>query len=80
MAANQQLHASPRGTYHDSNPLANVTVLGVQQPVTNVTLNDAAVPSGGVRYNETSKVLSVTGLRNMTAKGAWDQEWVMKWS
>ena len=77
---NNALYASPRGTYPDRNPLANVTVLGVQSAVSNVTLNGAAVPQGGINYNATSKALSVTGLGNMTAAmGAWGAEWVLRW-
>ena len=80
-ASNNALHASPRGMYSDGNPLANVTVLGVQSAVSNVTLNGAAVPASGVSYNATSKALSVTGLGNVTAAtGAWGAEWVLKWS
>ncbi|KAL9634028.1 MAG: hypothetical protein Q9164_004334 [Protoblastenia rupestris] len=79
-AADSALYASPRGTYNDTNPLANVTVLGVQQPATNVSLNGVMVPESGVNYNTTSKALFVTGLRNMTASGAWAAEWVLRWS
>ena len=80
MAANHELHASPRGEYFDTNPLANVTVLGVQQRVRNVTLNGAEVPQEDVSWNETTKALSVTGLRNLTKEGAWRVEWVLRWS
>lgn len=79
-ASNSSLHASPRGAYADTNPLANVTVLGVQDPVSKVTLNGAAVPRSGVSYDSTSKALFVTGLKNATSAGAWKGEWVMKWS
>ena len=65
--------------YKDTNPLANVTVLGVQSAVTNVSLNGAAVPDGSFNYNESSKALTVTGLRNATSKGAWSQDWVLRW-
>ena len=57
-----------------------MTVLGVPDPVTGVTLNGAAVPSSGVQYNSASKALFVTGLNNLTSGGAWRGEWVMEWS
>lgn len=62
----------------DRNPLANVTVLGVQGAVSRVTLNGVEVESG-VSYNETSKALVITGLRDLTADGAWEQDWALKW-
>ncbi|KAL9099583.1 MAG: hypothetical protein Q9163_004940 [Psora crenata] len=79
-AADSALHASPRGMYNDTNPLANVTVLGVQDPVHNVTLNGMTIPRTGVDYNATTKALVVSGLRNMTSSGAWAAEWVLRWS
>ena len=80
MATGSQLHASSRGTYQDGNPLANVTVLGVQQAVSSVSLNGLTVPDEGVKYNETVKALSVTGLDETTSEGAWRNEWVLQWS
>lgn len=79
-AANLALHASPRGTYNDTNALANVTVLGVQHEVTHVTLNGEEIPREGVEYNATSKALFVTVLRELTSQGAWARKWVMEWS
>ncbi|KAL9614199.1 MAG: hypothetical protein Q9167_001287 [Letrouitia subvulpina] len=77
-ASNATLYASARGCYEDRNPLANVTILGVQAAVSKVTLNGVAVESG-VSYNETSQALMVTGLRDLTADGAWTQDWSLKW-
>lgn len=65
--------------YKDTNPLANVTVLGVQEAVTNVSLNGIAVPGSCVNYNESSKSLTVTGLNNATSTGAWSKDWVLRW-
>lgn len=73
------LYASARGTYKDTNALANVTILGVPSPVSNVTL-DGATLSSGWNYNSTSKVLAITGLANSTSKGAWSADWVLKWA
>jgi alpha-glucosidase len=76
---NSALYASARGTYKDSNPLANVTILGVTSQVNNVTLNGAALSSGWT-YNSTTQVLDIKGLSNSTSSGAWAQNWVLKWS
>lgn len=64
----------------DPAPLANVTVLGVEEKVNNVTFNGETLPSAGVTWNETSKALSVTGLRDLTPGGAWKTGWVLKWA
>ena len=79
-ATSSALYASARGTFNDTNPLANVTVLGVSDPVSNATLNGIGVPASGVNYNGSSKALMVTGLRDLTAGGAWKEDWVLEWS
>ena len=73
------LYSSARGTYKELNPLANVTVLGVESAVTSVMLNGVVIQSGWT-YNETSKVLDVKALNNITCGGAWSQDWVLRWS
>lgn len=79
-AASGALYASARGRYTDTKPLNCVTVLGVANPVHNVTLNGNAVDGYHVGYDATSKALTVSGLRSLTADGAWAQDWVLKWS
>ncbi|KAL8810111.1 MAG: hypothetical protein Q9200_002841 [Gallowayella weberi] len=78
-ASQNALYASARGNYNDTNPLANVTVLGVQNPVSNVTFNGESVSGTSVRYNETSKALVVSGLEEVTRGGAWRNDWVLRW-
>ncbi|KZF21148.1 glycoside hydrolase family 31 protein [Xylona heveae TC161] len=75
------LTASSRGTYQDSNPLANITVLGFTSPPSaNLTLNGARIPSSSVSYNATSKVLALTGLQNVTGTAsAWAKDWILRW-
>ena len=79
-ASNNALYASARGTYNDTNALANVTVLGVQQSVANVSLNGQILPSQSFSYDPTSKALVVTKLNNATRAGAWSNDWVLRWS
>ncbi|KAF2230688.1 glycoside hydrolase family 31 protein [Viridothelium virens] len=78
-ATQGSLYASARGTYNDTNALANVTVLGVENAGNSVTLNGKTL-SSGVQYDGTNKILKVTGLNNMTSTGAWSQDWVLSWS
>ncbi|THY30913.1 putative alpha-glucosidase [Aureobasidium pullulans] len=76
-AENDRLYASARGLWQEKNALANVTVLGVQNAPSNVTLNGQAL--FGFNYNSTTKVLKVTGLQNATSSGAWANDWVLQW-
>ncbi|KAL8848936.1 MAG: hypothetical protein Q9221_006030 [Calogaya cf. arnoldii] len=80
-ATRTALYASARGTYNDTNPLANITVLGVQNAPSNsnFTFNGASVNEDKVQYNENSKALVVTGLNALTSGGAWGQDWVLRW-
>ena len=78
VALGNALYASPRGCYEDRNPLANVTVMGVSTSPENVTLNGMALDQG-VSYNDSSQVLSVRGLNDLTAMGAWSEKWVLRW-
>jgi alpha-glucosidase len=77
-AENKRLYASARGLWQEKNPLANVTVLGVQSAPAHVSLN-GMVLTGGVAYNETSKVLKISGLQDATSTGAWAKDWVLEW-
>ncbi|KAI4171373.1 MAG: hypothetical protein LQ343_004329 [Gyalolechia ehrenbergii] len=79
-ASGNALYASARGTWNDTNPLANVTVLGVQDNVSSVSLNGVSVGEGSVRYNDTNKALVVSGLGGLTSGGAWREDWVLRWS
>lgn len=80
LAAQGALYASPRGSYKDSNPLANVTVLGVTDKVSVVSLNNVPVPDSCHSYDAKSKVLKITGLESLTKGGAWSAEWVLTWA
>jgi len=75
-ATESKLWVNGRGSYVDTNALANVTVLGVQS-VGNVTFNGAVVE--GVNYNTSSQILTVTGLESVTSGGAWTADWVLAW-
>ena len=77
-AMNGSLSSSSTGSYSASQPLANVTVLGVASEPMNVTLNDQSVSN--FTYNSTSMALFVTDLANSTDQGAWAQNWTMTWS
>ncbi|PYH96809.1 extracellular alpha-glucosidase aglu [Aspergillus ellipticus CBS 707.79] len=78
-ASRSRVQASARGTWKERNPLANVTVLGVDAQPSAVTLNGQEVSSESVSYNSTSQVLFVGGLQNLTRGGAWAENWVLEW-
>ena len=73
------MYAYGRGMYKDTNPLANVTVLGGQDAVSNVSLNGMVVLGSSVKYNESSKALIITGLNSATSAGTWSEDWVLRW-
>ena len=78
-ATNHSPYAVGRGTFEDRNPLANVTVLGVQDEVSNVKFNGRGIPASGVDSDVERKVLRVRGLEKLTAGGAYMGDWVMRW-
>lgn len=81
-AAADSLRVSVRGAWKETNPLANVTVLGIEkQPaLEKVVFNGQQVGEELVEYNASSKVLSVTGLQGYTKGGAFEENWVLKWA
>lgn len=77
-ATNTSITAKPSGNYSDTNPMGKVTVLGLPDQVSNVTLNGQAV-DGGWSWNSTTHTLSLTGLNNLTSNGTWNSEWTLSW-
>ena len=77
-AGNGSLSSSSMGMYEASQPLANVTILGVSSAPQNVTLNGMSLMDW--QYNNTSSALMVAGLANSTSQGAWAQDWTLRWS
>jgi alpha-glucosidase len=74
------LTASVQGDFEDKNQLDQVIVLGVPSvPSSDVTFNGDTVPSRSVSYNETLRVLSATGLKQITGGGAWSKSWELRW-
>ncbi|GLA57182.1 hypothetical protein AtubIFM54640_003307 [Aspergillus tubingensis] len=78
-ASRSSLRSSAQGRWKERNPLANVTVLGVNKEPSAVTLNGKTVSPGSITYNSTSQVLFVGGLQNLTNGGAWAENWVLEW-
>lgn len=60
-------------------PLANVTVMGVQQFSGAVVFNGQKVDAQQVSYDNSSQLLQITGLQQVTSKGAWADSWEIKW-
>lgn len=72
------LYSSSIGRYVDTNPLANVTVMGVAEKVSKVVFNNVSLST--FDYDASSQLLQVTGLEELTAKGAWSRNWQLSWS
>ena len=72
------LCATPMGSFKNTNPLANVTVMGLGSAPSSVQLNGVAIDSSN--YLSSAKVLEVSGLDSMTADGAWTAAWRLCWS
>lgn len=71
---NNTLTASPRGGYEAKQPLANVTILGVDKSPKNATYLNNTVP-----FTWENNTVFITGLQNYTQSGAWASEWTVKW-
>ncbi|KAL2835120.1 glycosyl hydrolases family 31-domain-containing protein [Aspergillus cavernicola] len=70
------LSVSAQGDWVESNPLANVTILGISSEPSSVTLKGQRVP---VEYDGLSRILFVTGLDQITHEGAWAEDWTLEW-
>ncbi|PGH01895.1 alpha-glucosidase [Blastomyces parvus] len=76
------LHAVSNGSFEDTNCLDNITILGATlgSSACGVTFNGHKLPCKFLEYNETSRVLAVTKLKDfMNGKYAWSEDWVLKW-
>ena len=74
-----QLKADVQGEYKDTNALGNVTILGVSSAVSQVKLNGETIDQNKVTYNQTSSVLKLSGLNDLTSGGAWQGSWTLSW-
>lgn len=74
-----QLKADVQGKFKDTNALGNVTIFGVSGKCGTVKLNGAAIDGSKVHYNQTSSVLKLSGLNDLTSGGAWQGSWTLSW-
>ena len=69
--------------YNDTNPMGNITIMGVAYDtgLKTVSLNDQGLEGSQWTYNATSKVL-VVNVKDLTTKigGAWKSDWSLSWS
>lgn len=72
------LSASVSGMYPDTNPLANITIMGVASQPSSVALNGREI-SAAMSYDGSSQVLSLRGLQSV-APAAWAGDWTLTWS
>jgi alpha-glucosidase len=80
VAMKSQLKVEVQGGYKDNNTLGNVTVFGVAGGCGQVKLNGATIDASKVDYNQTSSVLKLSGLNELTRGGAWQGAWTLSWA
>tara|TARA_R110002003_G_scaffold54_9_gene4768 strand:+ start:42294 stop:43139 length:846 start_codon:yes stop_codon:yes gene_type:complete len=80
VAMKSQLKVEVQGGYKDNNTLGNVTVFGVAGGCGQVKLNGATIEASKVDYNQTSSVLKLSGLNELTRGGAWQGAWTLSWA
>ncbi|KAK0630069.1 glycoside hydrolase family 31 protein [Bombardia bombarda] len=74
------LTAQPRGSYVDTNPLGNVTVMGVSSAPSKVLLDGKTLDSSYWTYSDPEKLLLLNGLDDLFPTGAWHARWRLTWS
>ena len=75
---------SSGSNYPSTNPLANVTVLGLpRSTISSLSFDGAILAEESWHFDSETKVLTVTGLKNVTSAeqgGAWAKNWTLVWS
>ena len=79
-ATSRQLKVDVQGGYKDNNTLGNVNIMGVTGGCGPVKLNGQAIDAAKVHYNQTSSVLKLSGLNDLTKVGAWQGSWTLSWA
>jgi len=74
------LYVSARGAYEDTNALHNITIMGVDFAPDKITLNGGEVEECEIKYNDTLRIMSITGLETATRDGAWRDDWILSWA
>ncbi|KAI1147086.1 glycoside hydrolase family 31 protein [Nemania diffusa] len=75
------LTAARSGTYdEDRNPLGNVTVLGVEGEVSEVTFGTTKLDEKLWHFDSSLPGIVVKGLDTLTQEGAWAADWTLSWS
>lgn len=74
--ANNTFTAHVSGSYQDSNPLANVTIAGLQAQPKSISVTSGGRPyqSGHVHFQYSDSTLFITGLQGATAGGVWSAD------
>jgi len=75
--ADGTLYATHKGTYVDMNPLANVTVMGVES-ISSVKYNGHTI-LGGAAYQQSANLLRIQGLERDTSTGVWSNFSTLSW-
>lgn len=80
-ASKSSLTVTRSGTYdEDRNPLAYVTILGVEDEVSEVRFGEMKLEAQVWSFDSKLRVLEVDGLDMHTENGAWTEDWTLSWS
>lgn len=72
---NNTLSTKMNGTYMDGNPLANVTITGINCHPKSISINcGGQKSSAGVQWHLQGGAVYITGLEEATKGGAWSNE------
>ncbi|KAI1329700.1 family 31 glycosyl hydrolase [Xylariaceae sp. FL0255] len=69
----------PIADYIDTNPMGNVTILGIEGKVSKVMFDGAKIDPQNWHFNSTSKALHIKRLDELTKKGAFNKGWTLSW-
>ncbi|KAK4040072.1 glycoside hydrolase [Parachaetomium inaequale] len=78
-ATNTSISAHPLGDYVDTNALGNATVMGLAKSPVRIWLNSRVLDFENWKYDEGRAVLSLHGLNQLFAQGAWTKGWKIHW-
>jgi hypothetical protein len=80
--ANNTLSTSINGTYQDINPLANITVAGLnaQPNIVSISLGGKQLLTSSISQSYSNGTLFITGVSNITGAGLWSGDLEMSLS
>ncbi|KAH8892329.1 glycoside hydrolase family 31 protein [Thozetella sp. PMI_491] len=79
-ATSTYLAVQIQGDFAHTNPLENITLMGIPVAPSHVMLNGDRIAKDQWTYNKTSQSLFLTGLQKYFISGAWAYDFMVRWS